>query len=71
MDKVKLPSGVETIGFLAFSKTDDSNENLTTIVNLSGKEFDWSNITYSTTPDQSFVTGTITHQNGNITVTDK
>jgi len=70
IESIKLPSSVETIGEYAFSKF-DSNQNLTTIINPSGNVFNWSSITHSNTPDQSFATGTITHQNGNIEVKAK
>jgi len=67
---IKLPVSVETIGDRAFYKFSDlnSNPNLALIVNPSGRSFDWSDITYSTTPNQNFVTGTIVHENGNIEV---
>jgi len=67
---VKLPSSVETIESSAFEKNNKFNS-LTTIINPTEKEFDWAIITNSTTPNQSFIIGTITHQNGDITVTDK
>ena len=39
------------------------------IINGTGNSYDWTNITNSNTWNQSFVTGTIIHQNGNISVT--
>jgi len=70
IESIKLPSSVETIGFDAFLKRNNpsSNPNLVSIINPSGNVFDWSSITNSDTPDQSFSTGTITHENGNIEV---
>lgn len=59
-----IGSGVTGIG----SGSIESSQ-LTTIVNKTNRSFNWSNITSSTTASQTFVTGTITHQNGNITVT--
>jgi len=65
---VTLGTGITTIEPDAFGKSVTTNPNLTTIINPSGKSFDWSSITGSSTPGQVFVTGTIVHQNGNITV---
>jgi len=71
---IKLPNSVETIGEDAFGKYNsnedynDSNPNLTEIINPSGNVFNWSNITGSNTLAQNFVVGTITHQHGNIEV---
>jgi len=72
---IKLPSSVETIGDSAFRKNIEknygdynSNPNLAMIVNPSGNVFDWSSITGGT---GNFAIGTITHENGNIEVTDK
>jgi hypothetical protein len=41
---------------------------MTSIINKTGRSFDWSSITASTTANQVFETGTITHSYGNITV---
>ena len=68
LTNVTLGTGLTSIGSSAFSKSSSSNP-ITSIYNNSGKTFDWTSITSSSTTGQSFVTGTITHQNGNITVT--
>jgi len=65
---IKLPSSIETIERNAFHKGSTSNMNLTTIVNPSGKEFDWTNIVGSNILGQSFATGTVQHHYGNIEV---
>lgn len=50
------------------NRDDGRNLNLTTIANKTGSEFDWQNITGGSSA-ATFVTGTISHSNGNITVT--
>ena len=73
LTNVILGTGVQTMDQGAFSKQSGGggsfNSNLTSIINPTGRSFDWANITTNSivTP-QVFVTGTITHPNGNITV---
>ena len=78
LTNVTIPSSVESIGTSAFYKanvknkktntTTFSNINLTTIYNNTGKSFDWKSITGGSS-DATFVTGTIPHSLGDITVT--
>ncbi len=68
LTEVTIPSTVTTIGNSAFRKT-SSNENLVKIINKTGKSFDWRSITAGNY-EANFVTGTIRHQYGNITVVD-
>ena len=66
---VTLGTGLTSIETTAFTKYSTYYNPITTIYNNSGKAFNWSGITSSSTTGQSFVTGTIIHQVGNITVT--
>ena len=69
---VVLGTNVTTINGFAFSKFttggSNSNINLTTIYNNTGRSFNWQNIVGSSTA-ATFETGTINHSAGNITVT--
>lgn len=67
LSTVTVGKGVTMIDQNAFWKDDTSNPNLTKIINKTGRSFDWGVITMS--GSSSFVTGTITHPFGNITVT--
>ncbi len=75
LTSVTIPSNVITIGDQSFRKNaedlnfPESNLNLSKIVNLTGKSFDWKNITASS-KTATFVTGTIAHHAGDIIVTD-
>ena len=72
---VTIPKNVTEIGSYAFEKyvasgtENPSNPNLTNIINKTGKIFNWGAITGANTYYQEFVTGTITHEYGDITVT--
>ena len=66
---ITIPSTVETIHTYALFKHQYRNPNLTTIINKTGKSFDWSKITGSNYANQVFETGTINHDNGAIEVT--
>lgn len=66
---ITIPSTVEIIEKDGINKRSNGNRTLTTIINKTGKSFDWSTITGSLTPNQSFETGTISHNYGNINVT--
>ena len=68
LSTITLGTCLTSIGSSTFNKYSTYNP-ITTIYNNSGKSFDWTGITGSSTTGQSFVTGTITHQSGNITVT--
>ena len=70
--KIIIPSTVTSIAKSAFNKTNNANQNLTVIVNKTGREFDWYELTGSTkTNPGKFVTGLVLHQSGNIEIVDK
>ena len=62
-----IPSSVEVIENNAFKKETWYNTSLTTIVNQTGKSFNWGNILYNTSGFE-FVTGTIISSYGNVEV---
>ena len=66
-DTIIIPEGVEVIENSAFRKGNWYNTSLTTIVNQTGKSFNWGNILYNT-PGFEFVTGTIISSYGNVEV---
>jgi len=68
LSTVTIPSTVKTIGQSAFPKTATTNSNLTKIVNKPRKSFDWKSITEGN-GDAVFISGAVSHTNGNITVT--
>ncbi len=65
--KIVIPSKVTSIAASAFSKDARNNVNLVTIVNKTGRAFNWKSITASKY-DNNFVTGTIKHHAGDIEV---
>ena len=69
LTSITIPSTVEVIEKSGIEKRYNGNRNMTSIINKTGRSFDWTDITKSTTANQVFETGTITHQYGNITVT--
>lgn len=76
LTKAVIGEGVTSIGAKAFAKaegiaTSDMthfNLSLSSIINKTGKSFNWSDIVVSNTANQTFVTGTIAHRKGDITV---
>ena len=67
--EVVIPSSVTSIGRGAFSKTDSSNQNLSKIVNKTGKSFEWGDIiSYYGSAVYSFITGTVPNDYGNVEV---
>ena len=67
--EVVIPSSVTCIGRGAFSKTDSSNQNLSKIVNKTGKSFEWGDIiSYYGSAVYSFITGTVPNDYGNVEV---
>lgn len=67
---ITIPSKVTTIGNSAIYKSSSSNPNLTKIINKTGRSFDWNAIIkgadYSS---ESFVTGTVETEYGNVQIT--
>ncbi len=68
LTEVIIPEKVEYIGGYAFHKDLSSNPNLIKIINKTGKYFNWGDVTNGS---GSFVSGTISHNHGNITVTSE
>jgi len=67
LSKIIIGDSVEEIGFVAFSKNSNTNENLTIINNKSGKAFDWGNIINGES-GYNFETGTVVNSLGNVEV---
>ena len=54
-----------------FGRSNTNNVKLTKLVNLTGREFDWYKLTSSSHPNPGkFVTGTVSHQTGDVVITD-
>lgn len=68
LTSVTIPSTVTTIDNSAFAKTASWNPNLTTIVNNTGRSFDWGLIV-NRTSGYNFVTGTVSNTKGNVSIT--
>ena len=69
LTEVVIPSSVTSIGSGAFSKTNSSNQNLSKIVNKTGKSFEWGNIiSYAGSDRYNFITGTVPNDYGNVEV---
>ena len=66
-DTIVIPASVEVIEKGAFTKGTYWNTSLTTIVNQTGKSFNWGNILYDT-PSFEFITGTVINSYGNVEV---
>ena len=66
-DTIVIPASVEVIEKGAFTKGTYWNTSLTTIVNQTGKSFNWGNILYNTSGFE-FVTGTVVSSYGNVEV---
>ena len=66
-DTIIIPEGVEVIENYAFRKGTWYNTSLTTIVNQTGRSFDWGQIINGTS-GYSFVTGTVINSYGNVEV---
>lgn len=67
---VVIPESVTSIGGGIFSKSNSNNVNLTKIVNKTGRQFNWYNLTdsYHSNPG-TFATGTVSHQSGDVQIT--
>ena len=68
LTNVTIPSSVKGIWNNAFSKTSTSNPNLTTIINQTGRSFDWGYI-INGEPGYNFETGTVVNSAGNVEIT--
>lgn len=69
---IEIPESVEYISGGLFTKTNSCNTNLVKIINKTGREFDWYSLTGSThTNPGKFATGTVSHQSGDIVITNK
>ena len=67
--KITIPSSVVTISGGNFPKTNANNTGLVTIVNKTGRAFDWYQLTGSSHANPGpFVTGTVSHQSGDIKI---
>lgn len=67
--KVIVPKTVTSISNSVFAHSNRNNVNLTTIVNLTGRSFDWYTITSSTVSNPGpFITGKVSHQSGDIMI---
>jgi len=67
LSTASIGTGVTTIGSYAFYKASGNNANLTKIINKTTRSFDCKSITGGSST-ATFVTGTIKHSSGNITV---
>ena len=71
LTSVIIPDSVTTIENSAFYKSSTSNINLTTIINQTGKAFDWGQITNGSSieTEYNFETGTVVNSAGNVEIT--
>ena len=67
LTSVVLGTGVTTLSVSAFSKTATSNPGLTTIINATGRTFNWGNV-INGSAGYSFVTGTVVNAAGNVVI---
>ncbi len=67
LTEVIIPSSVTSIGRGAFSKSGSSNQNLSKIINKTGKSFEWGDI-ISYDSRYGFITGTVPNSYGNVEV---
>ena len=70
LTSVTIPNSVTTIGSDAFYKFSESNLNLTTITNRTGKAFDWGQIVNGSSieTEYNFETGTVVNSAGNVEI---
>lgn len=69
LNSVTVGTGATTIDYGTFYKTATSNENLTKIINKTGRSFNWGLIVNNST-GYNFETGNVTNANGNVTVSE-
>ena len=70
--KITIPESVTYMRGGIFTKSNRNNTSLKTIVNKTGRAFDWYNLTGSNHQKPSpatFVTGTVSHQSGDVQIT--
>ena len=70
--EITIPSSVTSISGGIFTKTNRCNTSLKKIINKTGRAFDWYNLTGSSHPKPdpvAFVTGTVSHQSGDVQIT--
>ena len=67
LTEVIIPSSVTSIGRGAFFKSGSSNQNLSKIINKTGKSFEWGDI-ISYDSRYGFITGTVPNSYGNVEV---
>lgn len=68
---ITIPSSVTTINSNVFQKGNTNNTALVKIINKTGREFNWYSITSSShTNPGKFKVGTVSHQSGDIEITD-
>ena len=67
LTSVTIPSSVTSIGRGAFFKSGSSNQNLSKIINKTGKSFEWGDI-ISYDSRYGFITGTVPNSYGNVEV---
>jgi len=67
LTEVIIPSSVTSIGRGAFFKSGSSNQNLSKIINKTGKSFQWGDI-ISYDSRYGFITGTVPNSYGNVEV---
>ncbi len=67
---ITIPSTMKTIGRMSFYKTSTNNKDFATIVNKTGKSFDWKAITGGPSA-ATFETGVVENWYGDITVTNE
>ena len=68
LTSVIIPNSVQEIEPRTFYKSSSSNPNLTTIINQTGKAFDWGNIV-NWESGYNFETGTVVNKYGNVEIT--
>ena len=66
-----IPSTVTSMNNGILNKATTNNKNFQIVVNKTGRPFNWAKLTGSTyQTDETFITGELRHQSGNITITD-
>ena len=68
---IEIPESVTSMSSGIFGRSNTNNVNLTKLINKTGRAFDWYKLTSSShTNPGKFVTGPISHQTGDMEVTD-